>query len=144
MTNHHNPHQEKRRQQGGTLLEVLVSLVIFSIGVLGIVGLQATASKHSGEAKYRMDAAALTDQLLAQIWTSNIKSAGVLSSFSTASTISAAVESWRTRVATTLPSGTGTVNVVNASTGAVSVTVCWQAPANPQHCHTTAAQIQLN
>ena len=126
------------------MLEVLVSLVIFSIGVLGIVGLQATASKHSGEAKYRMDAAYLTDQLLAEIWTSNVKGVGVLSSFSTASTPSTSVASWQTKVAATLPSGTGAVNIVNASTGAVSVTVCWQAPANPQHCHTTAAQIQLN
>lgn len=134
----------RRTERGGTLLEVLVSLVIFSIGVLGIVGLQATAARNSGESKYRADAALLTDQLIAQMWTSNVALSGVLSGFSTSGAISSKVSTWRTQVAATLPAGTGTVNVIDATAGLVSVTVCWQAPAAPQHCHTTTAQVRLN
>lgn len=137
-------HQTSRAQRGGTLLEVLVSLVIFSIGVLGIVGLQATAARNSGESKYRADAALLTDQLIAQMWTSNVAVSGVLSSFSTSGTISSKVSAWRTKVAAALPAGTGAVNVLDATAGLVSITVCWQAPAADQHCHTTTAQVRLN
>ena len=34
------------------MLEVLVALLVFALGVLGLVGLQATAVKQAGQAKY--------------------------------------------------------------------------------------------
>jgi type IV pilus assembly protein PilV len=55
-------------QQGVTLLEVLISLLIFSVGVLGLVGLQARAVQQSGQAKYRADASLLVNELIGQMW----------------------------------------------------------------------------
>lgn len=61
----------QRRQDGVVILEVLVSIVIFAIGVLGIVGLQAVTAKAGIDARFRTEAAALSDELVAraQIWT---------------------------------------------------------------------------
>lgn len=59
------------RQNGVVVLEVLVSIVIFAVGVLGIVGLQAVTAKAGVDARFRTEAAALADELVAraQIWT---------------------------------------------------------------------------
>ena len=48
------------------ILEVLVSIVIFAIGVLGIVGLQAVTAKTGIDARFRTEAAALSDELVAR------------------------------------------------------------------------------
>jgi type IV pilus assembly protein PilV len=56
-------------QQGVVLLDALVAIVIFSIGILGMVSLQGAAIKLSGDAKYRSDAAMLADQVISEMWT---------------------------------------------------------------------------
>ena len=61
-----------QKSQGGVvILEVLVSIVIFAVGVLGIVGLQAVTAKAGINARFRTEAAALSDELVAraQTWT---------------------------------------------------------------------------
>ncbi len=58
-------------QQGGFLLEALVAILIFSFGVLGIVGLQASAMQFTNDAQYRSEAAYLANTLIAQMWADN-------------------------------------------------------------------------
>lgn len=58
------PLPTRRHQRGVLLLEVLIALLIFALGVLGLVGLQATAAKQSGQTKYRADATLLANDLL--------------------------------------------------------------------------------
>jgi len=55
-------------QRGSMLLEALISILIFSIGILGIVGLQANSIKISSDAKYRSDASLLANQYLGSMW----------------------------------------------------------------------------
>ena len=43
-------------QRGVVLIEVMVAILVFSVGVLAIVGLQATMIKSTADAKYRADA----------------------------------------------------------------------------------------
>jgi type IV pilus assembly protein PilV len=43
------------------LLEALIAILIFSFGILGLVGLQANAINLSTDAKYRADAALLAN-----------------------------------------------------------------------------------
>ena len=43
----------KQKQTGFTLIEILVSLLILSIGLLGLAALQLTGMKHSQSAHYR-------------------------------------------------------------------------------------------
>jgi type IV pilus assembly protein PilV len=57
-----------RPQRGVMLLEVLIALLIFALGVLGLVGLQARAARDSSQTKYRADATLLANDLLGQMW----------------------------------------------------------------------------
>lgn len=50
-------------QQGFTLLEVLVAIVVLSFGVLGVVGLQAAALQANKDARYQSTAVALGREL---------------------------------------------------------------------------------
>ena len=51
--NTHNPRRHASQQQGFTLLEVLIALVIFSVGLLGIAGLQMTGMKQTHNSHLR-------------------------------------------------------------------------------------------
>jgi len=53
------------RSRCGFLLEALVALLIFSFGVLAMVGLHARAVRHLNEAQYRANAAELVHGTLA-------------------------------------------------------------------------------
>lgn len=57
-----------RRQSGLILLEGLVAVLIFSLGILGAVALQASMIKANSEAKYRAEAALIVEQRIAQLW----------------------------------------------------------------------------
>ena len=56
-------------QSGVVILEVLVAIVIFAVGVLGIIGLQTVTAKAGVDARFRTDAAALSDELVARVQT---------------------------------------------------------------------------
>jgi type IV pilus assembly protein PilV len=63
-------------QSGAFLLEALIGILIFSLGVLGIVGLQARAIRYTSDAEYRAEAMYLANSLISQMWTddpSNLK-----------------------------------------------------------------------
>ena len=118
------PQRSARRFDAGfTLVEVLVSLLVFSFGVLGMVGLQATASKLSVDSEERTRAALLASELVATMWGNQ------------STTVSDdALAAWNTRLADTsamgLPNGSGTVSDADAN-GVVTVTVTWTSPARP-------------
>jgi type IV pilus assembly protein PilV len=92
-----------RRQSGILLLEVLIALLIFALGVLGLVGLQASAAKQSSQAKYRADATLLANELIGQMWLSSRSFATLNTSFTSASGGGASYLDWKTRVVDTLP-----------------------------------------
>jgi type IV pilus assembly protein PilV len=57
------------KHQGGVLLlEAMIAILLFSVGVLAVVGLQANAIKNVTQSKYRSDAAFLADQIIGQMW----------------------------------------------------------------------------
>ena len=124
------------RQQGGsTLLESLIAILVFSFGVLGMVGLQAASIKSISEAKYRTDAAFLANELIGQMWAER----------ATITTDYTAPDDWADRVASTLPGGTGSVAVsVDPNTTPLlrtTVTVQWTVPGNAPHQFVSVAQI---
>lgn len=57
------------RERGVALIEALVAIVVFAIGVLALVGLQARSVGDVSESRYRSEAAYLANQLIAQIMT---------------------------------------------------------------------------
>jgi len=56
-------------QSGMMLLEALIGILIFSIGILALVAMQAAAVGSVADAQYRVEAVNLSNQVLAQIWT---------------------------------------------------------------------------
>lgn len=135
------------RQSGVILIEALVAILIFSIGILALVGLQATAIKQSTDARYRTEAAALANELIAEMWVSDRTTATLITNFATGG---AQYTAWANRVAAVLPGGIApTVTIDAAGTaipGRVLVTVQWRAPNEPAgaaaHNYRTSAVIQ--
>lgn len=116
-----------RTQGGMVVVESLIAVVIFSFGILGIVGLLATSIKNSAAAKYRNDASLLANQLVGQMWTSDKSNTALKSNFE--SPAGATYATWKTSVADALPGvdanpPTVAIDVNNS----VTVTVRWRAP----------------
>lgn len=142
-----------RRQHGVLLLEVLIALLIFSLGVLGLVGLQASAAKQSGQTKYRADATLLANDLVGQMRLTSRDFATLKSRFDSENNEDVTYLAWKARVEGQLP-GAGTyapivrvteVKPLNAivngasapapavltSSAQVSITIRWKAPGEP-------------
>ena len=132
MKRRHSVIRRVREQAGISLIEGLISIALFSFGVLAIMGMQAQSIKHAGESKYRIDASFLANQLVGQMWTDRAN----LASYANAAYAPRAV--WEQSIDSVLPSADGTV-VVNANQ--VTITVTWQAPGQSQHRYVAIADI---
>ena len=62
------PTPSLRSQRGIMLLEGLIAILIFSLGVLAMIGMQAVSVSQTSQAKYRVDASLLANKLIAQMW----------------------------------------------------------------------------
>ena len=60
----HRSRNDRGRQRGFTMLEVLISIVVIAFGMLGVAGLQAFALKNSQGASYRSVATVLATDLI--------------------------------------------------------------------------------
>jgi type IV pilus assembly protein PilV len=58
----------KRYQQGVLLIEALIGILIFSIGILALIAMQASAISAQSDAQVRIEAANLADRLVNKIW----------------------------------------------------------------------------
>ena len=65
------PMHTRQTQTGAYLLEALVGILIFSFGILGIVGLQAQAIRFTNDSEYRAEAVYLANSLISEMWTVN-------------------------------------------------------------------------
>lgn len=56
-----------QKQYGSFLLDALIGVVIFALGVLGMIAMQANAIAVQSDAQYRIEASNLVNQILGQI-----------------------------------------------------------------------------
>lgn len=63
---------KKPGQRGYVLLEALVALLIFSLGLLGLIGFQAASTKIAADSRFRTEAAMLADELIAKMAASDV------------------------------------------------------------------------
>src|SRR5439155_1695976 len=70
----------RRRQGGAYLLEALIGILIFGLGILGIVGLQAASLRTTADSALRAEAIFAANQLLGQMWTDDEANLDVYSS----------------------------------------------------------------
>ena len=132
----------RARAQGGVaLIEVLVALLIFMLGVLGVVGLQTSMTRAQTESKVRADAAALANELVGRMWT-DVNNIGaydtrihVAGSSSSCAASDRCVE-WQDKVASALPSGSSAITVDPAN-GDVTIQLRWAMPGGDTHQYVT-------
>ena len=144
-----------RGNQGGiVILEVLMAVLVFSVGILGMISLQANAIKLAGDSKLRADASYLAGQMISQMWIDRphlaeyVHNAGGSDcTFTGTASSSAHVSEW---LGDTDKPGTLLGSLPNASsqikvetgTGMVTVTVCWHtAQESGNHNFTSTALI---
>lgn len=141
----------KIKQSGFTLLEVLVAIVVLSLGLLGLAGLQAATLRNNQIAYYRGIAVQQTYDMADRIRANQAGAAAgnydnltaitpadpdcVANVCSAANMAVADHSQWNANNARLLPAGTGTV--VAAGGGAFDITISWnenteQAAPPPQ------------
>jgi type IV pilus assembly protein PilV len=136
------------KQGGVMLLEALIAILIFSLGILAIVGLQAAAIRNSGDAKFRADASLLANELIAQMWVSDRTPAALQTKFQGGQgTNGSAYTAWLPDVYTALPGVSGVAvnqptvavsSVPNSSSSLVTITLFWTTQSQPALTHTLA------
>jgi len=151
--------RRNRAAQGGFfLIEALIAILIFSLGVLGLVAMGGAAIAAQSDAQYRTEAAALADEIASKI-SLNVDRYNAANAYaSTAASIAATIApfehqpngancafsgpasadqsvlDWVTKVTsagTGLPGATATsqqIKIDTANFNRISVTICWQAP----------------
>ena len=115
------------QQQGSVLLEALVAILIFSIGILAVIGLQATAINASSQAKYRSEASMLANDLIGQMYIAD--PTALVGSFSSAN--GPAYIAWAARVTAILPGAIAAPPVVDVQpNGVTTINIFWRAPGD--------------
>jgi type IV pilus assembly protein PilV len=161
--------QAPGRERGVMLIEALIAILIFSIGILAVVGMQSVAIKNVTESKHRSEAAFLAEELMAQMWIDqNINAATKLNasnvtvanySYPGSGSVPARLGTispptgWIGRVTTKLAGATTvlpkvTITNPTASGATVKIELFWQLPEEaslglPPHSHTVIASIQV-
>jgi type IV pilus assembly protein PilV len=122
-------------QQGIVLLEALIGILIFSLGVLALVAMQAVSVSNVSNARYRTEAAFLANEIISQMWVDRGASYANLASYTVTSGNGAGdpAKRWVAKVNTQLPGTTAfppDVVITNPAAGGrqVTVTLRWKAP----------------
>ena len=131
-----------RRGAGFAMIEVLIAVLLFAIGILGLVGLQATMTQTQTESKVRSDAANLVDELAALMWSDVGTNVANLASYKTAGCGgNLRCAAWQTKLGEVLPGGTLTgltfdetiVDTADPNHGMVTVSLQWALPNGGTH-----------
>ena len=147
------------RQRGVMLLEALIGILLFSMGILALVALQAVAIKNTADAKYRADAAFLANQIIARMWMENPTNLPAYAhyptkdgacSFSGSASSNVNVTTWLGdassggTVAATLPGADADMQQITIDgNNIVTVTLCWKEP-DEATAHSYVAVAQIN
>jgi len=116
-----------KNQGGVVLLEGLIAVTIFAFGVLAIIGMQASTTRATSDAKYRVDASFVLNQALGIMWSdrSNLGKYAVVD-----------------EAVATLPNGKRTITVGGVDNKDVTVKVTWQLPGESTvHTHSSITRI---
>jgi type IV pilus assembly protein PilV len=127
-------------QQGSMLLEALIGILIFAVGVLALVGLQAATIANASDAKYRGEAAFFAQEMVSRLLLDQQTSAALLLYNNNPPS------DWTDRIAKRLPSGTGALTIVivdvNSQQPTATVTITWTPPGQTTaHVFSTTAAI---
>lgn len=106
-----------RNQTGTTLIEVLVTILVMSVGLLGLAALQGFSLQAGQSAYYRTQATNLAYEVT--------DFARVNRSAAMAACDLPVLDSWDDFVATQLPGGDVEIEFIDCDAGQIRVTVTW-------------------
>ena len=147
----------RQRQSGIRMIEILVALLILSVGLLSMANLQITSTKVTSQAKKQTQALFLAERLVEQMranpkhlqdydGTSIGSDTACSKAFtSSASGVTKQIQVWQNDAACQLGSVEGSVTVDSAAES-VEVSLSWQdrsAQADQNKTHTLDYQAQL-
>lgn len=126
------------KQSGFTLLEVLVAMLVLSIGLLGLAGLMGSSMRNNQSAYHSTQATWLAYDILDRLRANSVvalaggyAAANTIGSPATCSTTAPSgsvadqdIGSWKNMIACALPEGDGRI-IVTPTTRQVSITVQW-------------------
>lgn len=161
----------KKSQHGMMLIEALIAILIFSLGVLGMVAMGSVAIAGQSDAQYRTEAANYANEIASQISVdmapgaasyavslpdyAHQPAAGGYCSFAGAASGKQIVSDWVNRVAGItdpkrgLPGATLTSQQIMVDTtpgsgfNRVTITICWQPPSSRAVAFAPMHQYQL-
>lgn len=159
-----NPHRDSVSQHGFTLIEVLVSLVILSVGLLGIAGMITTSLRTNDSAYLRTEANIMAYSILDRMRTNRTAATQSEYDVSTGSYSKPGTDclesssntspdcnpanmaawdlyEWKQELADNLPSGDGTITTSLNSGGVVEITITvkWNSSRAEQGLSNTSA-----
>ncbi len=147
--------RRRHAQRGFTLIEVMVAVLLFSVGILGIVGLHATAIRLSTDAQQRAEATFLADQLLARMLIADPTTAATFAhrpngtvrcAPTGAASTNAIVIEWLSEVIATFPRADVNEQQIIVSgipANEVTVKLCWQnAESDTAHTIEVSNRVQ--
>lgn len=136
-------------QKGSLLLEALIGILVFSFGVLGLVGLQAQSIRHINDAQYRGEAVYLAQSVLSKMWADD--QATLAAKYQPGGAGYVAFQ----EMVKSLPGGADAANAPtivvapgpSVGSSIVTISVFWVQPGESianQHNYTTQAVVGLN
>jgi type IV pilus assembly protein PilV len=120
MTTAPPPAARRPRASGFTLIEVLVAILVFSLGILGAVGMQARLLQSSTQNADRSRASMLANEMASTMWANH-----------SVTVSSAVLTAWQSRVTSPtvsgLPNASGTVTTATSnSIATATITITWR------------------
>lgn len=128
----------RKQQSGVMLLEALIGILIFSLGILAMVGMQSVAVQLSTDARDRAEANNLASQLVGEMWVSNRADLVTNFAYGGSGTAPGGLINWISLVEERLPDAAAYPPVVSIAPSALGasvgtetmITLRWKNPAD--------------
>lgn len=132
------PKLTRKKQKGIFIADAMIGLIIFLIGILGILKFQGDTIIATSQAQYRVTASFLADSLLNSLWLNKSKA----TSFKDLD----AYNNWVDQVHAYLPGSANnepTLTVTDQGNGIlkVDITLNWQSPNGVSSSHTISSTL---
>jgi type IV pilus assembly protein PilV len=146
------PFRSRQQQTGAYLLEALIGMLIFALGVLGIVGLQAASLRSTTDNSLRAEAVFAASQLMGQMWSDvqtnlvvNYSSAAAGPTYTAwaAELKSAQGGSWYQDPVVDFASANCNA-APTATSSSVFISIVWQSPDGTRHNYSTCGLVGTN
>lgn len=135
-----HPRPSRQRQGGVALLEALIAVLIVSFGILGIIGLQANTIAATTDARFRVEAGALADRIVAEMWVNPANLANY--AWDGVGSPDPVLAVWVNDVRNTLPGTVALPPTIDiAADNVTTVTIRWQPPSGQAHNHVVVAHL---